>query len=164
MGVYFYVNSYKKNKESIITKNESLGLYEVYLDDIEPHTINDSIEFWDSIYCFEELSKGKWCELSSNDIFISKLSIVYFDIVPSSITGDNIIIKNDKTIGNMFSPEPLLELVNTILDNQDWLIDSFSSYTRTRIIETEELYKLNQFKELLEKSIENDLIIGMSFN
>lgn len=77
------------------------------------------------------------------------------------MSGDNLSIIDNEPIGLMFAPEPILKITETILDNQKWLLTTFSPNTQKRIIETDELKKLNDLKGLLNEAIEKDLIIGM---
>lgn len=161
MGVSLSVSSYKKEDKYILGEVNSLGIYEVKLYEIENIQSPFQVSFIDTIYSFQELAWSKWGVLMNNEVYISRTKIAFFDLIPSPMTGDNIITIDGKPIGPMFDPRPILELTETVLKNEDWLLDCFDPYTKERIQKWEEFKRLRQLKQLLEEAIENNYLIGM---
>ena len=163
MGVYLEVNSYKKDNRFILAEMKSVGLFEVNLDKIESFNPQNHISFWDTIYSFHELAYECWNELENNDVFVSRSDIAFFDLIPNRMGGENIAILEGDSIAPMFDPAPILRLTEAVVENHEWLFNTFSYDAQVRIIETDELKNLKTLQILLKEAVEKDLIIGMSY-
>lgn len=162
MGVSLYIDSYKKEEKHIRAEVKSLGIYEVNLEEIESNSSPFRVDFRGTIYSFQELAWNKWKVLMNNEVYTSRTKIAFFDLIPSPMTGDNIIMEDGKPIGPMFDPRPILELTEAVLKSEGWLVDCFDPFIQEQIHEYEEFKRLKQLKQLLNEAIENDYIIGMS--
>lgn len=161
MGVYINVNSYYKTDKNVLSKIESLGIYDTVYDKVQSFDFKKGISFWDNIILFQTVIT-KSNEFSSEGLYVPRRGLNYYQLMPCPMTGDNIVVKNGLTIEPMFDPNPLLEITSFILNNKENILFHLNDYQITRLKETQEIEKLKLLEELCKHAIEHNLIIGMS--
>lgn len=156
MGVR--INGYAKDAASIVGKIECLGYYEVKLECIQKHRLYEfPVEFFGDILLITETCRLDWL----NDIALNRSNFIFHDLASNYFSGQSLRTVDNETVGLMFEPKPILYTINTLLKKKDTLIKEFDSFIQKEISDRKEIEKLTEFKQLLEKTQENNGMIGI---
>ncbi|PIF34710.1 hypothetical protein CLU81_5371 [Flavobacterium sp. 9] len=155
MGVYTYVEVYKKDQSYIISENSVLGIFQVDHEGKDKFRLsNYSKSFYGGIRSLDML---KFVNLGyTYEVYEDYFKLFMFYALASGDYGETTTTVDGKVEGLLFEPVRVLRGIESLLQ----IIKYFESDALKELQEYNELENLEELKEILLKAIEEDSLIG----
>nr|WP_315221820.1 hypothetical protein [uncultured Flavobacterium sp.] len=155
MGVYTYIEVYKKDMSYIKSINSVLGIFQVDFEAKDEYLIsNYSKSFYGGIRSLDNL---KFVDLGyTYEIYEDYLNLFMFYALANGDYGESTTIVNGKIESLLFEPSRVLTGINTLLE----IIKYFEHEALEELQEYGEIKNLNELRDILTLAVEEDCLIG----
>lgn len=155
MGVYTYIEVYKKDMSYVRSINSILGIFQVDFETKEKFRISDhSKSFYGGI---RSLDKLKFVDLGyTYEIYEDYLNLFMFYALANGNYGESTIEVNGMIESLLFDPSRVLRGIDTLLQ----IIKYFEHEALDELQEYGEIENLNELRDILIIAVEEDSLIG----
>ncbi|MNF91205.1 hypothetical protein D3C87_1387010 [compost metagenome] len=155
MGVYTYIEVYKKDMSYIKSVNSILGIFQVDFEAKEKFRISDnSKSFYGGI---RSLDKLKNVDLGyTYEIYEDYLNLFMFYVLANGDYGESATEVNGKIESLLFDPSRVIKGIDTLLQ----IIKYFEQEDLDELQKYGEIENLNELRDILKMAVEEDSLIG----
>ncbi|KQX00875.1 hypothetical protein [Flavobacterium sp. Root420] len=155
MGVYTYIEVYKKDMSYIKSVNSILGIFQVDFEAKEKFRISDnSKSFYGGI---RSLDKLKNVDLGyTYEIYEDYLNLFMFYVLANGDYGESATEVNGKIESLLFDPSRVIKGIDTLLQ----IIKYFEQEDLDELQKYGEIENLNELRDILKMAAEEDSLIG----
>ncbi|HUC82268.1 MAG TPA: hypothetical protein VMR70_15290 [Flavisolibacter sp.] len=163
MRVVLRINAYQKKEECILGHISFLGLYEVRMEAIEKFKIRENpVVHYGDVYIITERKKD------ITDFGLFEQDLLFYNLATNYWSGQSLGKFHEETTCLMFDPAVLLGPLTRLNAAKDSIINSFKGTYQEFIIKDieqgKEIEFLQNFQSLVEESMENNSMIGITLS
>ena len=155
MGVYTYIEVYKKDMSYIKSVNSILGIFQVDFEAKEKFRISDnSKSFYGGI---RSLDKLKNVDLGyTYEIYEDYLNLFMFYVLANGDYGESATEVNGKIESLLFDPSRVIKGIDTLLQ----IIKYFEQEDLDELQKYGEIENLNELRDILKMAVEENSLIS----